>query len=150
MVKIELRNFGIKESALFLFYVTFSKSKTEFDFPAPNYLWRGLKGFLTGKQKRFAIYEGKRFVGAISLFSDKGRKNEVGGFTVPKYRNKGIAKAAIKELEKYCSKELKISKFLAVTDINNLKSQKWLRSCGFKKIKTNKKNKEYIWGKKLK
>ncbi|MFK5879293.1 MAG: GNAT family N-acetyltransferase [Flavobacteriaceae bacterium] len=57
---------------------------------------------------------------------------ELGFAFLPKYRGKGYAYEARKEIMSYASTELKIEPLVAITDLENIKSAKLLEHLGFR------------------
>jgi RimJ/RimL family protein N-acetyltransferase len=147
MVKIKLRKWNIIDYFRFL-RLTLNKSYSgEFSNSFFGYLLKGLKSlFKREKDYKFAILVNRKFAGSIALYRIK-KEYELGVIIMKKFRNKGVATEASKKVLDFGFNKLKLKKILATTDLDAQISPKILRKLGFRKIKENKKEKEFIWEK---
>ena len=147
MVKIKLRKWNIIDYFRFL-RLTLNKSYSgEFSNSFFGYLLKGLKSLLKReKDYKFAILVNRKFAGSIALYRIK-KEYELGVIIMKKFRNKGVATEASKKVLDFGFNKLKLKKILATTDLDAQISPKILRKLGFRKIKENKKEKEFIWEK---
>ncbi|MDO8528453.1 MAG: GNAT family N-acetyltransferase [Nanoarchaeota archaeon] len=148
MVKVELRKFNIVDYFRFLLLTLNKDYSRELDNTFFGYIFKGIKSlFLKKKYYKFAILVDDKFAGSIALYYNKDTNYELGFIVLRKYRNKGIATEASKKILDFGFNKLKLKKIIAITDISNKTSQRVLRKLGFKIIKENKKEKEFIWEK---
>ena len=111
-----------------------------------SYLKKILKSQFQNKNiYHYKILVNKKFAGNIGLFNPKKRVYELGYFILRKYRNKGVSTMAINQILNLGFKELKIKKIKAITNKENIASQKVLKKNGFKIIKRSKD--EFVWEK---
>lgn len=147
-MEVKLRKFNIIDYFRFLKLKLNKESSKELNSTFFGYILKGLKSlFKREEHYKFAIFVNGQFGGSIALFNPKSNIYEVGFFVLKKYRNKGIATKATKEILNFGFKKLKLNKIVAITDMNNKASQKILKKVGFKKIKENKKKREFLWEK---
>jgi RimJ/RimL family protein N-acetyltransferase len=144
-MKIELREFKLLDYFRFLFLTLNKNYKNELHENTLGYLSKQIISFLKGeKVYKFVILVNKKFAGSVVLYK-RYDYYEVGCFVLKNFRKKGIAKKATKQILNFAFNNLNLKKILAVTSIKNKVSQKILRDLKFKKIRTNKKDKEFIW-----
>ncbi|MCY6372781.1 GNAT family N-acetyltransferase [Clostridium ganghwense] len=93
------------------------------------------KQFLNGTSTEFGIYKNKQFVGKIRL-SNVVRgifQNAFVGYSMDeKEQNKGYMKEALKLVLEYAFDDMELHRIEATTLLDNEKSQRVLKSCGFK------------------
>lgn len=83
----------------------------------------------------FAILVDRKLVGGVGIKIDQHRKfiGEIGYFIDEKYWKKGIATRAVKLIEKFALKKLKIKRFEIWTDPKNIGSKMVAIKSGYKK-----------------
>jgi RimJ/RimL family protein N-acetyltransferase len=150
-MKIELRKFNIIDGFRILRLTLNKEYSQETETTFFSYLFKIIKSFFK-KEKiyHFAILVSGKFGGNIGLTEKKNKEYELGYLVLKRFRNKGIATKAIKEILNFAFKKLKLNKIKAITDKNNKASQKVLIKNKFKLMKRDKKNKELLWEKRLK
>lgn len=95
------------------------------------------KQFLNGEVVNFGIYKNNKFIGKIKISNIVmgGFKNAFIGYSMDeKEQSKGYMKEAVKLVMEYAFEELELHRIEATTLIDNEKSQRVLRSCGFKEL----------------
>ncbi len=104
-----------------------------------SYLKKSLK-YLFRKEDayKFRIIVENKFAGNIGLFNPKNGTYELGYFILREYRNKGVITKAIEQIIKFAFEKKQIKKIIAITELDNLASQKVLKKNKFKKIKKSK------------
>lgn len=149
-MKLQLKKSGMKDFLRTLLLTLDKEYAKEMETTFFRYLWINIKKDLQGdKAKKFSIIVNNKFAGNIGFFNFKKTRAEVGYSILRKYRRKGLAiKTLSQALEK--AKELDIKKITAITDIENIPSQKVLSKNKFKKVRVNTKENEIIWEIKLK
>lgn len=146
-MRIELRKFNIADYIRFLSLTFDKKYSKELDKSFFGYVFSGLKSlFRKEKDYKFAILVDRKFAGSVALYKEK-RDYELGYFILREFRNKGIATKASKKAMNFGFKELRLSNITSSTDKKNKISQKIMKKLGFRLIKENKKEKEFIWEK---
>lgn len=146
-MKIELRKFNIIDYFRFLGLTLNKNYFGEFSKSFFGYITQGVKNlFNKNKFYKFAILVNRRFAGSIALYKDK-KDYDLGYFVLREFRGKGVATKATKKILDFAFKKLKLDRITATTNMNNKASQKILKKLKFKKIKENKKEKEFIWEK---
>ncbi len=147
-MKIKLKKFNIFHSARFILLALNPKTAKELSNNFFYYLYHGIKGlFIKEDSYKYAILENNNFAGSIAIYKDKG-EYELGYFILPKFRKKGIATKAIKEISKLAFKELGFRKIKAQTTSKNIASIKTLERNGFILQKKKKGDKALIFIKK--
>ncbi|OFI04969.1 putative ribosomal N-acetyltransferase YdaF [Clostridium acetireducens DSM 10703] len=99
------------------------------------------KQFLNGVSVNFGIYKDKKFIGKVQLSNIVmgSFKNAFIGYSIDKFeQGKGYMKEAVKLVLNYAFNEIGLHRIEASTLVDNIKSQKVLLGCGFKKIGLNK------------
>jgi len=147
MVKVELRKWRFENFFRFLLLTLNKSYSKEFSTNFFGYLFfQGIKKIFVNKDYRFAVYVNNEFAGSVALYYNKG-KYGLGYFILRKFRGKGVATEASRKMLDYGFKELKLKKITAEIDIKNKASNRIVKKLGFKKIKENKKEKEFFWEK---
>lgn len=145
MVKIKLRKWNMLDFFRYLKLTLDRSYSKEFSSNFFGYLFfQGIKNIFIKRDYKFAILADGKFAGSVALYYKDG-DYELGYFILGKFRNKGIATKASKEIMRLAFNKLKLKKVISTTDFDNKISQKILRKLGFKKIKE--KNKEFFWEK---
>jgi len=146
-MKVELRIFNFVDYLRFLLLTLNKESSKELDNNFWGYLFKGLRSlFKKNRDYKFAILADGKFAGSAALSYTK-EGYEIGYFVLKKYRGKGIATKAARDVLNFGFKELRLRKVLALTDTDNKSSNKILAKTGFKKIRENKKEREFLWKK---
>lgn len=146
-MKIELRKFNAIDYFGFLRLTLDKNYSEELDNNFFGYIFTEISSlFSERKNYRFAILVNNRVAGSVGLFNTP-EGYELGYIILKEFRSKGVASKAAKKTLDFGFSKLKLNKIVAVTDIDNGVSQKILKKLGFKKIKENKKEKEFIWEK---
>jgi len=151
-MKLKLKPFNIKSNIKIAYLLLNPRTKKDFAYSIPEYIFAKFNE-ITGKNKnyRFEILVDEKFVGSIGLVKTK----EVNGYEIVylvlrKFRNKNIASKSVSKILKFAFRKLRLKKIYAITNIDNPSSIKVLEKNKFKKIKTDNKNKEIVWSRKLK
>ncbi|MCB2362393.1 GNAT family N-acetyltransferase [Clostridium estertheticum] len=100
-------------------------------------LTEGYKQFLNGSGVNFGIYKEKKLIGKIRISNIVIGvfKNAFIGYSMDEEeQNKGYMKEAVKLAVTYAFEELELHRVEASTLINNEKSQRVLKNCGFKEL----------------
>ncbi|WP_298846619.1 GNAT family N-acetyltransferase [Clostridium sp.] len=100
-------------------------------------LTEGYKQFLNGVGVNFGIYKDKKLIGKIRISNIiiGVFKNAFIGYSMDeKEQNKGYMKEAVKLVVAYAFEELELHRVEATTLIDNEKSQRVLKNCGFKEL----------------
>lgn len=100
------------------------------------------KQFLCGKNANFGIFKNKRFIGKIQISNIiiGVLKSAFIGYSIDEdEQGKGYMKEALKLVLDYAFDELELHRVEASTLVDNIKSQRVLKSCGFKELGLNKK-----------
>ncbi|MBX4267567.1 GNAT family N-acetyltransferase [Clostridium estertheticum] len=100
-------------------------------------LTEGYKQFLNGSGVNFGIYKDKKLIGKIRISNIVIGvfKNAFIGYSMDEEeQNKGYMKEAVKLVVTYAFEELELHRVEASTLINNEKSQRVLKNCGFKEL----------------
>ncbi|MBU3187926.1 GNAT family N-acetyltransferase [Clostridium estertheticum] len=100
-------------------------------------LTEGYKQFLNGSGVNFGIYKAKKLIGKIRISNIVIGvfKNAFIGYSMDEEeQNKGYMKEAVKLAVTYAFEELELHRVEASTLINNEKSQRVLKICGFKEL----------------
>ncbi|NFU03734.1 GNAT family N-acetyltransferase [Clostridium botulinum] len=100
------------------------------------------KQYLNGNSLEFGIYKDKKFIGKIKISNIIMGifKNCIVGYSIDKdFQGNGYMKEALKLLIDYTFNEIDIHRIEASTLIDNIRSQKVLEGCGFKKLGINEK-----------
>ncbi|MEK6263706.1 MAG: GNAT family N-acetyltransferase [Clostridium sp.] len=100
-------------------------------------LTENYKQFLNGNGINFGIYKSDRFIGKIRISNIVMGvfKNAFIGYSMDeKEQGKGYMKEAVKLVVNYAFEELELHRIEATTLIDNEKSQRVLRGCGFKEL----------------
>ncbi|MGH4118914.1 GNAT family N-acetyltransferase [Clostridium sp.] len=95
------------------------------------------KQFLNGNGINFGIYKDSKFIGKIRISNIVMGvfKNAFIGYSIDeKEQGNGYMKEAVKLVVEYAFEELELHRIEATTLIDNEKSQRVLRSCGFKEL----------------
>jgi len=145
-MKIELRRFGFRDYLRILFMTLDKQYSKEREDNFFSYLLKGLKSVSQKDSYEFAILVNGKFAGNIGFAKSKKGNYCVGYSILRKYRRKGIATIALSKILKLGFDELNFKKIIATTDLENEASQRVLSKNGFRIIKENKKDKEFIWG----
>ncbi|MGN7756929.1 GNAT family N-acetyltransferase [Chryseobacterium lathyri] len=94
-----------------------------------------LKDYLEGPFGRFGIFDSENndFIGMClaRTFADVPDQIEIGYTLSKKYWGKGIATEVSRALVKYCFLKTETNEVVAVTDLDNIGSQKVLEKAGF-------------------
>lgn len=113
-----------------------------------NILAEGYKQYLNGNNASFGIFKDDYLIGKISVSNIVLGifRNAFVGYSIDKQeQNNGYMKEALGLVSDYCFNELGLHRLEASTLVDNIKSQRVLRSCGFKELGINK-NYLYING----
>ncbi len=149
-MKIELRRFNLIDYFRFLLLTLDKNYSKEFSKSFFGYIIGGIKNlFNINKFYKFAILFNSKFAGSIALYKTE-KDYELGYFILREFRGKGVATKAGKKILKFGFGKLKLNKIIANTDWDNKASQKILKKLGFKVIRKDKKEKEFLWEKRLK
>ncbi|MBW9154731.1 GNAT family N-acetyltransferase [Clostridium estertheticum] len=100
-------------------------------------LTEGYKQFLNGSGVNFGIYKADKLIGKIRISNIVIGvfKNAFIGYSMDEEeQNKGYMKEAVKLAVTYAFEELELHRVEASTLINNEKSQRVLKNCGFKEL----------------
>lgn len=100
------------------------------------------KQYINGTSVNFGIYKEECLIGKIQLSNIVIGifKNAFVGYSIDeKYQGKGFMKEALQLVNEYAFNEIGLHRIEASTLTDNIKSQKVLRSCGFKEIGLNEK-----------
>ena len=100
-------------------------------------LTEGYKQFLNGVGVNFGIYKDKKLIGKIRISNIiiGVFKNAFIGYSMDeKEQNKGYMKEAVKLVVTYAFEELELHRVEATTLVDNEKSQRVLKNCGFKEL----------------
>ncbi|WP_291634462.1 GNAT family protein [Clostridium sp.] len=100
-------------------------------------LTESYKQFLNGSGVNFGIYKNNKLIGKIKISNIVMGvfKNAFIGYSLDeKEQSKGYMKAAVKLVVEYAFEELDLHRIEATTLIDNEKSQRVLRNCGFKEL----------------
>ena len=103
-------------------------------------LIEGYKQFLNGDSVNFGIYRGNRFIGKIQISNIIVGvfKSAFVGYSIDEEeQGKGYMKEALKLVTKYAFDEMGLHRIEASTLIDNVKSQRVLKACGFKELGIN-------------
>ena len=95
------------------------------------------KQFLNGNGVNFGIFKNDKLIGKIRMSNIVMGvfKNAFIGYSMDeKEQGKGYMKEAVKLVVKYAFEELELHRIEATTLIDNEKSQRVLRNCGFKEL----------------
>ena len=95
------------------------------------------KQFLNGNVVNFGIYKNNKLIGKIKISNIVmgGFKNAFIGYSMDeKEQSKGYMKESVKLVMAYAFEELELHRIEATTLIDNEKSQRVLRRCGFKEL----------------
>jgi RimJ/RimL family protein N-acetyltransferase len=147
-VKIDLRKWNTNDFFRYLRLTLNKDYSKEFSSNFFGYLFcQGIKNlFIKNKDYKFAILVYGKFAGSVALYYKK-EGYELGYFILKKFRGKGIANKSAKKIMDFGFRKLKLKKIMATTDMNNYISQKILKKLDFKRIREDKKEKEFIWEK---
>lgn len=105
-------------------------------------LIEGYKQFLNGDSVNLGIYRGNKFIGKIQISNIIVGvfKSAIVGYSIDEQeQGKGYMKEALSLVSKYAFAEMGLHRLEASTLIDNIKSQRVLRSCGFKELGINEK-----------
>lgn len=100
------------------------------------------KQFLSGRNANFGIYKNKKFIGKIQISNIiiGVFKSAFIGYSIDEdEQGKGYMKEALKLVLEYAFNELKLHRVEASTLVDNIRSQRVLKSCGFKELGVNEK-----------
>lgn len=100
-------------------------------------LVEGYKQFLNGNGVNFGIFKNDKLIGKIRISNIVMGvfKNAFIGYSMDeKEQGKGYMKEAVKLVVAYAFEELELHRIEATTLIDNAKSQRVLRNCGFKEL----------------
>lgn len=100
------------------------------------------KNYLNNTEFNFGIFKGEEFIGKIRLSSIIYGVFNSGflGYSIDeKMQNKGYMKEAVGLIMNYAYDKIKLHRIEASTLVDNIKSQKVLKACGFKEIGISKK-----------
>ncbi|MCI1945907.1 GNAT family N-acetyltransferase [Clostridium luticellarii] len=100
------------------------------------------KQFLSGKNANFGIYKGKRLIGKIQISNIVIGifKSAFIGYSIDKdEQGKGYMKEALRLVLEYAFDKLELHRVEASTLVDNIRSQRVLKSCGFKELGLNEK-----------
>lgn len=103
-------------------------------------LIEGYKQFLNGDSINFGIYRGNRFIGKIQISNIIVGvfKSAFVGYSIDESeQGKGYMKEALSLVSKYAFDEMGLHRLEASTLIDNIKSQRVLKACGFKELGIN-------------
>lgn len=103
-------------------------------------LIEGYKQFLNGDSINFGIYRGNRFIGKIQISNIIVGifKSAFVGYSIDEQeQGKGYMKEGLSLVSKYAFDEMGLHRLEASTLIENIKSQKVLKACGFKQLGIN-------------
>ncbi|PQA90933.1 GNAT family N-acetyltransferase [Chryseobacterium shigense] len=97
-----------------------------------------LHDYTQGPFGRFGIFDAQNndFIGMclVRNFADRSGQVEIGYTLSKKYWGKGIATEVSRALIKYCLDNTLTNEIVAVTDLDNIGSQKVLEKAGFSRI----------------
>ncbi len=134
-MKVELKRFTLKDYVRFLKTKLSPKTRKEFSRSLVGYLISGIRSVGSkNKYHRFSVYADEKFVGFGTIYNLRGFY-ELGIFTLPKFRNKGIALEATKKLIEHSFEKLKFKNIKVVIDKDNPAPYKIAKKLGFKLIK---------------
>ncbi|MHC6178340.1 GNAT family N-acetyltransferase [Clostridium sp. JNZ X4-2] len=105
-------------------------------------LMESYKQFLCGKNANFGIYKNKKFIGKIQISNIVIGvfKSAFIGYSIDEdEQGKGYMKEALKLVLDYAFNELNLHRVEASTLVDNMRSQRVLKSCGFKELGVNEK-----------
>lgn len=100
------------------------------------------KNYLNNTEFNFGIFKGEEFIGKIRLSSIIYGVFNSGflGYSIDEnMQNKGYMKEAVRLIIDYASDKLKLHRIEASTLVDNIKSQRVLKACGFEEIGISKK-----------
>lgn len=100
-------------------------------------LIEGYKQFLNGDSVNFGIYRGRKFIGKIQISNIiiGVFKSAFVGYSIGKdEQGKGYMREALSLVSKYAFHEMGLHRLEASTLVDNIKSQKVLKACGFKEL----------------
>ncbi|MCT8978749.1 GNAT family N-acetyltransferase [Clostridium sp. CX1] len=103
-------------------------------------LIEGYKQYLNGDSVNFGIYKRKKLIGKIQISNIVMGvfKSAFIGYSIDEdEQGKGHMKEALKLVVKYAFDEMGLHRLEASTLVDNVKSQKVLRACGFKELGIN-------------
>lgn len=105
-------------------------------------LIEGYKQFLNGDSVNFGIYKDRKFIGKVQISNIVMGvfKNAFIGYSMDENeQSKGYMKEALKLVTKYAFDEIGLHRLEASTLVDNIKSQRVLKACGFKEVGINEK-----------
>ncbi|HJX49992.1 MAG TPA: GNAT family N-acetyltransferase [Candidatus Nanoarchaeia archaeon] len=139
-MKVKLRKFNIIDGLRMMKLKFNPKTSIELEKSIWGYIRFEIEKILKRKsQYKFAILVDNKFAGSIGAFK-YNHHDEIGYYILPKYRKKGVATIAVRQILKKIPKDLGIKTIRASPNKSNLASIKVLKNNKFKLIKTNKKN----------
>jgi len=100
-------------------------------------LIEGYKQFLNGDSVNFGIYRGNKFIGKVQISNIiiGVFKSAFVGYSIDKEeQGKGYMKETLKLVSKYAFDEMGLHRLEASTLVDNIKSQRVLKACGFKEL----------------
>ncbi|EJO5348953.1 GNAT family N-acetyltransferase [Clostridium botulinum] len=98
--------------------------------------------YLNGDVLEFGIYKNEKFIGKIKISNIIMGilQNCIVGYSIDKdFQGNGYMKEALKLLIDYAFNEIHVHRMEASTLVDNIRSQKVLKACGFKKLGLNEK-----------
>ena len=110
-----------------------------------NILMENYKQFLNGTSLNLGIYKENIFIGKVQLSNivyGVFRSAFVGYSIDESHQGKGYMKEALNLLLDYAFEEMELHRIEASTLVDNMKSQRVLKACGFKELGVNK---EYLF-----
>lgn len=110
-----------------------------------NILMENYKQFLNGTSLNLGIYKESTFIGKVQLSNivyGVFRSAFVGYSIDESHQGKGYMKEALNLLLDYAFEEMELHRIEASTLVDNMKSQRVLKACGFKELGVNK---EYLF-----
>lgn len=100
-------------------------------------LIEGYKQFLNGDSVNFGIYKDKKFIGKVQVSNIVMGvfKSAFIGYSIDENeQGKGYMKEALKLVTKYAFDDIGLHRLEASTLLDNIKSQRVLKACGFKEL----------------
>lgn len=147
--KVELKKYESKYFFKFVFYNLGLNHMKRLGIFKKKFIRGFIRRFIFRKKKEsylFMVLSDGKIVGGLDLTQISGRTFNIGGSIFKKYRNKGIAKKAIKKLFIFAKKK-GAKKIIGISDKDNFASIKLVKRLGYKKVRENKK--EIFWEKVL-
>lgn len=147
-MKTQIRPFKFGDYVRFLKAKLSPRTRKEFSKSPLGYFIAAYKDFRSKiKVYKFSVYSSDKFVGFGAIYNERGF-NEIRVFVLPKYRGKGIATEATRQLTEYCFKRLGFKSIRTVIEEKKSGLEDIMKKLKFKLVKKDSKNKLNIWEKK--